>query len=51
MCQEDFKQAEKYWEKALKLNSKHFDTQVNYAMYRWKHALITDDELLSELKD
>lgn len=33
------------------MNPYHFDTKVNFEMYRWKHALITDTDLLDELED
>lgn len=51
LFQDKQQQAEKLWEEAFALNEKHFDTRVNYAMYRWKYALITDDELKLELQD
>jgi len=35
----------------MKLNPLHFDTQVNFAMYQWNFAEITDDELLDELSE
>lgn len=35
----------------MDLYPNHFDTKVNYELYRWKHAITTDDELLAELED
>lgn len=45
------KEAESLWEEALDLNPAHFDTKVNYEMYRWKHAMITDTDLIEELDE
>ena len=50
MYQNKLDVAEEYWEEARDLNPEHFDTQVNYAMYNWKYAHISDDELKSELE-
>ena len=32
-------------------NPLHFDSKVNYEMYRWNNALITDTQLLEELEE
>lgn len=32
----------KYWEEALSMNEDHFDTQVNYLVYKWREANISD---------
>lgn len=33
----------------MDLAPNHFDTKVNVEMYRWKYAIITDEELLDRL--
>lgn len=43
--------AEEIWLKALEENPTHFDTKVNYEMFRWKNAIISDDELVDYLKE
>ena len=49
LCQDNFQDAEGYWEDAIRQFPNHFDSKVNYALYQWKHAKITDEELLIEL--
>jgi hypothetical protein len=45
-------EAEALWEQALAtINGKHFDTLVNYNLYRWKTALIDDAELKQVLEE
>jgi len=39
-------EAEDFWEEGIDLNPSHFDLKVNYELYRWKYALISDDQLL-----
>lgn len=45
----DEDQALKLWEEALAMNDEHFDTLINYLIYKWKNAQITDDELIKEM--
>jgi hypothetical protein len=42
LFQQRYPEAEELWEEAMELNPKHYDTKVNYELYRWKHAKITD---------
>lgn len=46
---EDEAQAEKLWKQALLENPRHFDSQVNYALFQWKTARIDDEELIKSL--
>ena len=46
----NFYLAEEFWKQAIETNSKHFDTQVNFALFKWKTAQIDDQELLTSLK-
>lgn len=39
----------KYWEDALLMKDEHFDTHLNYLIYKWRIALFSDSELLYEL--
>lgn len=46
---QNMKKAQEFWSEALKLNDRHFDSQVNLSMYRWSVGIISDSELLDEL--
>jgi serine/threonine protein kinase len=45
----DHTMAEKYWKEALEKSPKHFDTLVNFALFKWRTAQIDDDRLKEEL--
>ena len=49
LCRFEDDLALKCWEEALSMKEEHFDTQINYLIYKWKEANISDDELLEEL--
>jgi len=51
LLKENQDEAEDFWEEAMDINPNHFDTKVNYEMYRWKYALISDDQLVDELEE
>ena len=44
-------EAEEYWVKSLALYPNHFDTQVNYELFRWRFAMISDEELIQSLNE
>lgn len=44
-------EAEEYWIKSLDLYPNHFDTQVNYELFRWRFAMISDEELIQSLNE
>lgn len=44
------KLAENYWGIAMDEYEKHFDTLVNFNLYKWRNAMITDQVLLQNLK-
>ncbi|TNV71391.1 hypothetical protein FGO68_gene11587 [Halteria grandinella] len=46
---EDELTALKHWEDAIAMKDEHFDTQLNYLLYQWKCAHLSDGELLEEL--
>ena len=50
LFRDKIQEAEQLWEQALDRYPTHFDTKVNFELYRWKHALTTDEELLNELE-
>lgn len=50
LFQDKIQEAEQLWEQALDRYPTHFDTKVNFELYRWKHALTSDEELLNELE-
>lgn len=37
--------AEKYWEEAIEEYENHYETHINYNLYKWRNALITNQEL------
>ena len=39
--------AHKLWEEALSVNNEHFDSLINFNLYLWQNALISDHVLLS----
>jgi len=51
LFQEKIQEAEDLWEQGLERFPDHFDLKVNYEMYRWKYAVITDDDLIAELEE
>jgi hypothetical protein len=44
-------EAEELWHQALDMYPNHFDTKVNYEMYRWKYGIISDVQLLENLQE
>ena len=42
--------ADNFWKLALNYYLINFKTKINYEMYRWKHAISHDMELLEELE-
>jgi hypothetical protein len=42
LFQDKQEEAEELWHQALEMYPKHFDTKVNYEMYRWKYGIISD---------
>lgn len=50
LLKDNKKLAEELWEEATEEYEKHFDTILNYNLYKWRNAIITDQELLKYLK-
>ena len=40
----------KLWEDAIKMKDEHFDSKMNFLMYKWRTGVIADDELVSSLQ-
>jgi serine/threonine protein kinase len=40
-----------YWQEALSLNDRHFDSKCNEVMYRWSTAKIGDHKMMAELEE
>ncbi len=40
-----------FWQEALKLNDRHFDSKCNEVMYRWSTAKIGDRQMMAELDE
>ena len=36
----------KCWEDALTMKEEHFDTHLNYLIYKWRNAMFSDYELI-----
>ena len=51
LFRDNIEEAEEYWTKSLDLYPNHFDTLVNYEMFRWRYAFVSDEELLSTLEE
>lgn len=51
LCKGDEETALKLWEEALSMKDQHFDTKLNYLIFQWRNAHISDDELLAELQN
>jgi hypothetical protein len=37
----------KHWEEAMQMKDEHFDTKLNYLMFKWRSGQISDDELIT----
>jgi hypothetical protein len=42
LLKDNKKLAEELWEEATEEYEKHFDTILNYNLYKWRNAIITD---------
>ena len=51
LLQDQTTEAEEFWTKSLDLFPCHFDSQVNYELFRWRYAFTSDEDLMSELKE
>ena len=40
-----------YWQEALSLNDRHYDSKCNEVMYRWATAKICDGKMTAELDE
>ena len=43
-------EALRLWEEAIKMKDEHFDSKMNFLMYKWRTGSISDDELVSSLQ-
>jgi hypothetical protein len=43
-------EALRLWEEAIKMKDEHFDSKMNFLMYKWRTGTISDDELVSSLQ-
>ena len=43
--------AQHWWNQALELSDKHFDSQCNYSMHRWNNGSTSDAQLLAEMEE
>lgn len=51
LLRDNVNEAEEFWSKSLDLYPNHFDTQVNYELFKWGFAIISDQELIQSLKE
>ena len=50
LLQDNTTQAEEYWCRSLEMYPDHFDTQVNYELFKWRYADTSDEDLLLSLR-
>lgn len=49
ICRGEEDVALKLWEEALNMKDQHLDTKLNYLIFQWRNAHISDEDLLTEL--
>ena len=49
LCRGEDAVALKFWEEAISMKELHFDTTVNYLIYKWRTGQLSDDELIQDL--